>query len=328
MEITCYAQRLLNPFRGVMNIIECQGAEAVTTDGLHWDIYVRDTDLVEDIANSNKVQTSDIRYGNWSEKKGLTRGAIYPSDDFKVLEHRGAIVYEYLLKHHKEIPFALKDNIELWLLDEDGQPLALLNSVVREEDIDLDCHIDWRAGLECRRHFQSPVMRELQHALCIETGAGEYLTRHINTLAGAIPAAQWFWRNRDGSGKGLAGINLKADLAKRSLPASAFCRYFLKEDMDSPAHRRLIEDFLAWQAPCLLLLQDLSRPVRKRFEQQAASRALGVDKHYRLYPDIMDDALIKAARVEAALRRNVPRDDDEDKVMATYYIELNVTRTN
>jgi len=31
---TCYAQRLLNLFRGVMNIIEHEGAEAVTTDGL------------------------------------------------------------------------------------------------------------------------------------------------------------------------------------------------------------------------------------------------------------------------------------------------------
>lgn len=45
---TCYAQRLLNPFRGVMKIIEHQGAEAVTTDGVQWDIYVRDTTLNED----------------------------------------------------------------------------------------------------------------------------------------------------------------------------------------------------------------------------------------------------------------------------------------
>lgn len=41
MPIRCYAQRLLNPFRGVKNVIEYQAAEAVTVDGLHRDIYVR-----------------------------------------------------------------------------------------------------------------------------------------------------------------------------------------------------------------------------------------------------------------------------------------------
>ena len=45
---------------------EYQGAEAITTDGIHWDICMRDTGVVEDIANSLKVQTSDIRYSSWS----------------------------------------------------------------------------------------------------------------------------------------------------------------------------------------------------------------------------------------------------------------------
>jgi len=168
MTPTCYAQRLLNPFRGVMNIIEYEGAEAVTTDGLHWDIYVRDTTLVEDLADGHKVQTSDIRYGSWSEKQGLKRGAIYPSDDFKMLEHRGAILYEYLLDH----------------------------------------------------------------------------------------------------------------------------------------------------------------ATRGQLEKQATARALAVQKHCRLYPSIVDTEAIKAARVEALLRANEPANEDSDETMATYYIELNVTRTN
>jgi len=152
---TCYAQRLLNPFRGVMNIIEQQGAEAVTTDGLHWDIYVRDTTLVADLADGHTVQTGDIRYGSWSQQQGLKRGAIYPSNDFKLLEHRGAIIYEYLLDHFHEVPFALRDHYELWLLDGQGLPLALLHSATCEQDIELDCRIDWRAGRDCSRHFQS-----------------------------------------------------------------------------------------------------------------------------------------------------------------------------
>lgn len=142
MKLNCYAQRLLNPFRGVMNIIEFQGAEAVTIDGEHWDIYVRDTELVEDLENSNRIQTSDIRYGSWSEKDGLKRGAMYPSRDFLILEQRGTVVYEFLLQNFRNIPFTLNDNYELWLLDTHDQPLALLNSSVREDCMELDCHID------------------------------------------------------------------------------------------------------------------------------------------------------------------------------------------
>lgn len=55
MDIRCYSQRLLNPFRGAMNIIEYQGAEAVTVDGVHWDIYVRDLALVADIQNPSRL---------------------------------------------------------------------------------------------------------------------------------------------------------------------------------------------------------------------------------------------------------------------------------
>ena len=323
-----YAQRLLNPFRGVMNIIECQGAEAVTTDGIHWDIYVRDTGLVEDIANGHKVQTSDIRYGSWSRKHGLKRGAIYPSEDFKVLEHRGALVYEYLLKHHDDVPFPIEDSMELWLLDDGGLPLGLLDSAVTEEDIDLDSPIDWRAGRECRKHFETPLLQDLLDTRQAEMRAGEYLTQHVNLRAGQPAQAQWFRRDPDGSGVGLSGINLRTELEGRRLSESAFPVYFLREDDNSEVHQQLIQDFLAWQAPYLLLLQDLDTAARRRFGALATSRALSVNQQYRLYPLILDEAAITAARVEATLRRNQTQEDEEEKAMATYYIELNVTRTN
>jgi hypothetical protein len=89
MPIRCYAQRLLNPFRGVMNVIEYQAAEAVTLDGVQWDIYVRNAELVKDLAQAERVQTSDIRYGSWSAAQGLKRGPIQPSEDFLRMEHQG-----------------------------------------------------------------------------------------------------------------------------------------------------------------------------------------------------------------------------------------------
>ena len=227
MKLNCYAQRLLNPFRGVMNIIEFQGAEAVTIDGEHWDIYVRDTELVEDLENSNRIQTSDIRYGSWSEKDGLKRGAMYPSRDFQILEQRGTVVYEFLLQNFRNIPFTLNDNYELWLLDTHDQPLALLNSSVREDCMELDCHIDWRAGQECRQDFRSSALPELIKGSQSDITAGKLLTHYINGLAGETPRAQWFQRDYDGSGNGLAGINLEQALVNRSLDAATFPVWYI-----------------------------------------------------------------------------------------------------
>lgn len=72
-----------------------------------------------------------------------------------MLEHRGAIVYEYLLNHHRDIPFPFIDARELWLLDEQGLRLALLASATDRRHIDLGSLVKWRAGHECTRHFQS-----------------------------------------------------------------------------------------------------------------------------------------------------------------------------
>ena len=49
MTIECYAQRLLNPFRGTVHTIRYASAEAVTTDGVHWDIYVSNDELARDL---------------------------------------------------------------------------------------------------------------------------------------------------------------------------------------------------------------------------------------------------------------------------------------
>jgi len=127
MQIECYAQRLLNPFRGVVHVIRFQSAEAVTTDGVEWDIYVANDALLDGLGRAGRrAQISDIRYGHWSLEKGLKRGPLFPSDDFKRLEEMGAEAYRHLLKVHRDVPFAFRDAFELWLLDRDARPLARL----------------------------------------------------------------------------------------------------------------------------------------------------------------------------------------------------------
>jgi hypothetical protein len=61
-DVYFYAQRLLNLFHGMLQTVTYASAEAVSTDGAHWDIYVCNDELVADLENSNNVQTSDIRY--------------------------------------------------------------------------------------------------------------------------------------------------------------------------------------------------------------------------------------------------------------------------
>jgi len=72
-------------------------------NGVNWDIYVSDEELLKDLDDSQRVQISDIRYGKWSKQNGLKRGPLYPSEEFRVMEHMGAIVYEYLVNNHETV---------------------------------------------------------------------------------------------------------------------------------------------------------------------------------------------------------------------------------
>jgi len=317
-----YSQRLLNPFRGSMNIIEYMGAEAVSLDGVNWDIYVRNQDLLSDIDHGRSIQISDIRYGHWSKEQGLKRGPIYPSDDFKRMEEQGACVYEHLLEHHQAIPFPFLDNYELWLLDEHYQPLALIDSSLRESDIDNRPHLDWRAGMACCNEFNSSAYSVIKKPGHPER-AGEYLTHYINEKCGTPPRAQWFKRTIDRHGIGMSGHNIPDNLMGRELNDRVFHDFMINENGHDNQHINLINEFIQWQSPWLLLLDYLSESQRMIFEEKSRSRALMVDKLHQLYPEILDMSFINAARVEATLRKSCARPTEhQDNTLHTEYIEL------
>jgi hypothetical protein len=324
-EVQCYSQRLLNPFRGVVNIIRYQYAEAVTSDGLQWDIYVSNDSLLDGLVKKGSVQTSDIRYGRWSKRAGLTRGPIYPSDEFFMLEEMGATVYQHLLKVHDQLPFPFKDTLELWLLDTENKPLALLNSAVDEADVDDYQLLDWRAGRLSRETFrpESFASGPRNTADC----AADILTDFINSCADTPPAAQWFKRNQDGSAIGTIGHNIDASLNGRILAAECFHPFFISPTREVDYYSALVQEFLDWQSPWLLLLDTLSKEERGNFEIHARKQAMVVDQQYLLYPEVIDQSFIRAARVEAKLRRSQQEKVDQDEVMSTFYIELNPSPT-
>jgi len=57
----CYSQRMLNPFRGVMNVIDTINADAVSTDGKIWTLYLRDSNL-QNIANDGDMNIEVPEY--------------------------------------------------------------------------------------------------------------------------------------------------------------------------------------------------------------------------------------------------------------------------
>jgi hypothetical protein len=318
VQIECFAQRLLNPFRGVVHTIRFASAEAVTTDGIEWDIYVANDALLDGLGRAGKrALISDIRYGHWSAEKGLKRGPLYPSDDFRRLEEMGAVVYEHLLRVHRDVPFRFRDPFELWLLDHNDQPLALLHSVRADSETDTRPPLDWRAGMAAQEQFRSAAIADPAEP------AGVYLTRYVNSLASGV--AQWFRRSDDGDGLGLHALKGGDELRGRVLDAEAFPPLFIATAGMDAAHARLVRDYHAWQAPWLLLLPHLKPAIRSALEACACQQAELIEKHCRLYPAIIDRPALQAARVEAALLRSQPRMDKQDEVMPMFYIELSVS---
>lgn len=322
MTFECYSQRMLNPFRGSMNCVRYRSADAVTADGVHWDIYVSNDGLMEDLAGRGRPQVSDIRFGAWSPDQGLRRGPIHPSEDFRRMERLGQHLYEYLLEVHDQVPFPFQDHYELWLLDRKVRPLVLLDSALSPDELDRRQSLHWLAGQDCRRTFSSAAAETLGIDSSTAGAIADYLGAYINGLAGPAPAAQVFRRLADGRGYGLDGINLGDTPAQRTLAGADFPAALIDRTHHDPAHRQLVDDFIRWQAPWQLLLPALDRDTRAAFEQHARVQPLKLAQQYRLYPSIIDRQAIDAARVEARLRQTLPPRRETERVMSTFYIEL------
>lgn len=91
-------------------------------------------------------------------------------------------------------------------------------------------------------------------------------------------------------------------LGGRCLEAEDFPELLLWEGWEEAEDRDRVGQYLAALAPRLLMLP-LQAATRARLEQVAAHQALAVDRFHRLYPQVMDAALLVRLRVEARLRR-------------------------
>jgi len=217
------------------------------------------------------------------------------------------------------VPFAFRDHFELWLLDGENQPLALLHSVLTDTETESDVPLDWRAGIAAQEKFQSSAVTGLSES------PGAYLTRYVNARADKSAPAQWFVRTDNGAGLGLGLRVVKgaAELKGRVLDAEAFPPLFIATAGMDAAHGQLVRDYHVWQALQLLLLPHLDAATRSAMEVHARCHAEAIEKHHRLYSMVFDRMMLQAARVEAALQRSQPVKKPGEEVMSLDYIELN-----
>ena len=326
MKAFCYSQRILNPFRGVMNIITTEEAEAVTTDGINWSLYIRDTfdthiDEPEEFSN---IEMPELRFGVWSAEGGLKRAPILPSYHYDEIQAIGERLLRAVHQHAEHIPFAFSDKYELWLLDgHNHEPLALLDSVCSKEEIHNIGSLHWEAGIRCREYFISNVMPATDD----KESHADLLNQLVNARAGENPAAQWFFRKENGYGTGLNIINLDNSLIGRELSPRLFPRMLVEQQWNNESDAALFEDFITWLSPWLLLLDFLKDSQRKDLETSARNQALLVDKMHLLYPKIINKKDINAARVEAALRKSAlgkSAPDFDDNKEPFYFVDYDI----
>jgi len=309
--VTCdahaYSVRRINPLQGVMQVLERDAARAISRDGIDWEIQVEteSPNTLWGSLNAGRAVRRFFRFGTWSRQSGLWRVPVNPILDIGEMLEESAALVAALEARLGEVPFPPSDRFELWLLDARSRPLALLATTDDPRRIADLRPQPWQAAPLTEHGFRSPVL-DGEPAL---PGEAQNPRRHaaavealIRQAAGPNPVQQWFERDAEGGGQGLAH-RVPAALVGRELPAEQFPELPWRTDWPSDRDAALMADYVAWSAPRLLTLHGLGDQIRAALEVAARRQAEAVDGLYPLYPRILDRGLIDAARVEARLRR-------------------------
>jgi len=76
-----------------------------------------------------------------------------------------------------------------------------------------------------------------------------------------------------------------------------------QQQWQNKSDETLVDAFINWLSPYLLVLDFLRDTQRETLEQSAKQHALLVDKIFHLYPKVIDRKATNAARVEAMMRK-------------------------
>lgn len=300
----CFAVRRLNPFLGVAQVVDIGVARAISIDGTTWQIQIHTEYPASKWGSHQHSQAGKrfFRFGHWTEMDGLLRTPVNPDLDINEMLRHCNILLEVLGTCANNIPFNLEDRVELWLMDSNKLPLALLASVVRE-DLSRNIKVDkWWATMPSEGGFHSPVLEKKGypnsahgsvrgHANCIE--------KQVMDLASGY---QWFIRSGDGSGRMFVNESNSSD-DQHVFKHEWFPDFTVRHSWENEEITAVVSDWIQWSAPRLLTLQDLDDTTRDSLEHAARPNAMLVDETFRLYPRVINDDLIESARVEIRIRR-------------------------
>jgi len=261
-----YGIRRLNPYQGVIQVIDLGGVRIYSSDGRRW--QVRRVEVPAGVRAAGEIPAAEARAA---------------------------------LEGRPPVPWPLADRHELWLLDRrDGRPLALLASCRWRWEAAMPEDPTWRPFAAGAARFRSAAY---ERATGLRQGHAERLARLVEHAARPHPRAQWFERRPDGSGLGLHGLRVGPELAGRVLARTAFPELLVREDWEDPAERALVADYHAWHAPALLAHWDLRPATRARLERAAAARPVALLEAWPAIPEVLDAARVRVALVQGRLMR-------------------------
>lgn len=277
--IKAYSQRLMPPFSGQVQIAESDRARALTMDGENWEVHFCYAAHLRTGPDDPDGQRSyrRVAYMDQEELLGIQQRSPQESID---VDERIIELADFLAA--VSLPFPAADRFEYWLLDPaDGSPLALIFSCnqagqmatypVRPEWTALPAAVlPIEATPEEKGRSDSPVNYRLESL--------------VARRAGSKPVARWFERGVD--------------------ETDSFPPCLIREDWQDPADHDLCRRYINRQSTRLLMLHNLRHEDRLRLEIAAKDHIFEVARFFRLYPDVADEALMTAMRVEARLRRS------------------------
>ena len=278
----CYAIRLVNPYTGVLQVLNHGIARSLSRNGFNWEIQIQVERKISAWGSRSQVELKYFRYGFWNPTDGLLRVPTDPSVDIGILKQGYKIMLQQLRSGLLEqMPFPLEDRFELWWLDKKQKPLALL-------------------GTTCDKNMIPRIRVQRWHAVSASLNSESYSQRKAEQLENHIRLhsgkRQWFHRGSNGEAIGLQH-HTSADLVGRVLPSDSFPELLVREDWDDTPMKQLVGEWAGYMAPWLLQLQGINEQRRGRLEQQACRNPEMLDILHCLYPSIIDERLINTSRL-------------------------------
>ena len=286
-ELRCYALRRLNPFLGVLQVVETPSGRASSSNGLVWDIQIL-TQAPADWGSLGAANRGNAwyRYGLWSERDGLVYRPLAAHCKDRQLRRDSEHLIEQILRNLDRLPYALADRRELWLLDAEQQkPLALLHAMPPDAIPPRPEPRYWtgclgQQGVAGQRRFPDTAELESQ----VKTRAGFNINR------------TWVTWNPERTSLVAGDSSLMQN--------DGFPAFGIREDWPDREEQQRVQRYIDWAAPAFLTLPYLDDAQRTRLESSLSDQAVSIEYHWRLYPKILDKNKLIAARIKAGLQGN------------------------